>query len=211
MRKNEIYYSENEVMNFQSTKDKHNEEFIYKNIFVCPLNKNDCVNSMDIFDDLLVYGTIMGNVYLCRVDKNNLKPKINNKENNEIVLKVNNNIDKNKEKNDDYSPRIIKKDENNNNKEIPKIPFIKIKQLDKNNYNNNENNILSFNSNSNNNNINTHGNENNIKENNKNEEKKEINIDSKINSSIEDICDYPQITNLISNACENISCIAFDT
>ena len=200
MKKNEIYYSENEVMNSQNTKDKHSEEYTYLNIFICPLNKNDCVNSMDIFDDLLVYGTIMGNVYLCRVDKNNLKSKKGNKEINEILLKVNN-IDKNTEK-------IIKKEENNNNKEIPKIPFIKIKQLDKNIYNKNENNILSYNSN-NYSNINSHDNENNKMENNKNEIKREET--SKINNSIEDACDYPQITSLISNACENISCIAFDT
>ena len=47
----------------------------YKNIFLCPINKHDVVNSMDILDDIIIYGTIMGNVYLCRVDKNNLMPK----------------------------------------------------------------------------------------------------------------------------------------
>ena len=72
MQKNEIYFSENEFMNLQNPKNKtKEEEYIYKNIFLCPLNKNDCVNSMDIFDDILIYGTIMGNVYLCRVDENN--------------------------------------------------------------------------------------------------------------------------------------------
>ena len=48
---------------------------IYQNIFLSLLNKNDCVNSMDIFDDILIYRTIMGIVNLCRVDKNNLKSK----------------------------------------------------------------------------------------------------------------------------------------
>ena len=48
----------------------------YKNIFLCPLNKNDCVNSIDIIDDFILYGTIMGNVYLCRINqKNNFVPK----------------------------------------------------------------------------------------------------------------------------------------
>ena len=47
----------------------------YKNIFLCPINKHDVVNSMDILDDIIINGTIMGNVYLCRVDKNNLMPK----------------------------------------------------------------------------------------------------------------------------------------
>jgi hypothetical protein len=45
---------------------------MYQNIFLCPLNKNDCVNSIDIFDDIILYGTLMGNVYLCRANKNKL-------------------------------------------------------------------------------------------------------------------------------------------
>ena len=65
----------------ENTKSKHE----YKNIYLCPLNKHDIVNSMEILDDIIIYGTIMGNVYLCRINANNLIPKIkkqNNSENN---------------------------------------------------------------------------------------------------------------------------------
>ena len=37
MQKNEIYFSENEFMNLQNPKNKTKEEYIYKNIFLCPL------------------------------------------------------------------------------------------------------------------------------------------------------------------------------
>ena len=55
---------------------------IYKSIFFSPITKLDCVNSMDIYDDLLIYGTIMGNVILCHIDNNYLIPnkKLLNKE-----------------------------------------------------------------------------------------------------------------------------------
>ena len=87
----------------------------YKNIFLCPLNKHDVVNSMDILGDTIIYGTIMGNVYLCRVDKNNLKPEINKRNNTDS-----NTNDKNKEikakNNNDNSSKIscIKLDVNSN-------------------------------------------------------------------------------------------------
>ena len=244
MKKNDIFCSENEIMNNIDSKYKNSEEYIYKNIFLCPLNKNDCINSMDIFDDLLIYGTIMGNVYLCRVDKNNLRPKIMDNENNDKNLNINvlnknetkNDINKNVQKDEQ---KIIKNKDNFKNK-MPKIPNIKLKRLEQNN-NNKENNITP------NNNINTYGNSDIIKENNNEEKEINLKINSKLNDSIkavkeisiirkntkenysphknedlislkkniinntEDIILYPQITNIITNACENISCVAFET
>ena len=47
----------------------------YKNIFLCPLDKHDAVNSLDILDDIVIYGTIMGSMYMCRIDNTNLIPK----------------------------------------------------------------------------------------------------------------------------------------
>ena len=47
----------------------------YNCIFHCPININDCINSIDIYDDKVVFGTIMGDVYLCRVDKKKLNGK----------------------------------------------------------------------------------------------------------------------------------------
>ena len=202
MQKNEIYFSENEFMNLQNPKNKtKEEEYIYKNIFLFFLNKNDCVNSMDIFDDILIYGTIMGNVYLCRVDENNLKIKNNN-----MIPDINNtnpinyNINNIKSLNDKQK---------NNNKDLPKIPPIKLNKFENNNYNKN---IIS----ANNNNINTYGNINNQKEDNDKKNKEEYfspknNDLISIKNENDDTKVYPQITELISNASENISCIAFDT
>ena len=202
MQKNEIYFSENEFMNLQNPKNKtKEEEYIYKNIFLCPLNKNDCVNSMDIFDDILIYGTIMGNVYLCRVDENNLKIKNNN-----MIPDINNTNPINYDINNIKS---LNDKQKNNNKDLPKIPPIKLNKFENNNYNKN---IIS----ANNNNINTYGNINNQKEDNDKKNKEEYfspknNDLISIKNENDDTKVYPQITELISNASENISCIAFDT
>lgn len=78
MKKNDIYKSENVDLNTSKSnriKEKEISKYNYKCIFLCPISKLECVNSMDIYDDLVVYGTIMGNVYLCHIDKNNLYPK----------------------------------------------------------------------------------------------------------------------------------------
>ena len=56
-----------------------------------PINPGDCINSIDIFDDKVVIGNIMGDAYLLRVDENNLDV-VENK--NKILL--NNNIDSEK-------------------------------------------------------------------------------------------------------------------
>ena len=49
----------------------------YQLVFHFPNYKNDCINSIDIFNDKVAIGTIMGYVYLLRVDKNNLDVKKN--------------------------------------------------------------------------------------------------------------------------------------
>ena len=198
-----IYFSENEIMNIPKKIAK--EEYVYKNIFLCPLNKNDCVNSMDIFDDILIYGTIMGNVYLCRVDENNLK--INDK----IVPNKNNSNLKNNSINT-IEDKISNK--NSNKKELPKVPYIKLNKHENNNHS-------QINSSEFNNNTNTYGNINNKKENNEeekdNSKKEELIpisndlISIKYKKEKDDILLYPQVTSLISNASENISCVAFDT
>ena len=150
MKINDIFCSENEFMNNINIKDKQSEEYIYQNIFLCPLNNNDCVNSMDIFDDILIYGTIMGNVYLCRVDKNNLNSKkIINKNsfknlniNNSYKKETKNDIDKNTQI-DEYEIKIKKNSDTIKN-DISKIPNIKLKIIDQNNCTNNNNNKSSL-------------------------------------------------------------------
>ena len=47
----------------------------YELIYHFPLFQNDCINSIDIFNDKVAIGTIMGYVFLLRVDKNNLDVK----------------------------------------------------------------------------------------------------------------------------------------
>ena len=98
MKKKDVNVSEALDINIKaSNKIKYNKtvKYVYKCIFFSPLMKSDCVNSMDIYDDLLIYGTIMGNVVLCHIDKNYLIPnkKLLSKENNDkndINLKSNN-------------------------------------------------------------------------------------------------------------------------
>ena len=63
---NKIITKKNNI--FRNTKKKHK----YKCIFHYPLTQNDCINSIDIIDDKIIIGTIMGDVNLLRVDKNNL-------------------------------------------------------------------------------------------------------------------------------------------
>ena len=240
MKKNDIHCSENEIMNFQN-KDKHPEEYIYKNVFLCPLNKNDCVNSMDVFDDIIIYGTIMGSVYLCRVDENNLKYKRPKQENDEMIINVNDinkkkiNIDSESDKETDKYEKKIKNDKKVN-KDIPKIPSIKLNKLEENIYNNG--NIITLNKNINTYGI-THGENQELKKTNQNDnipnesmktirelpsnniKKKEdhtlhneiFSLKKKTNNveSEEDVLYFPQVTKLILNASENISCVVFDT
>ena len=124
MQNNDINYYENssEVQNEQiiipKVKIKSKKE--YKNIFLSKLDKQDVVTSLDIFDDLIIYGTIMGNAYLCRMNKKQKIKKIkkenifniNNNDNN--INNINNDTDKQeKTKNDDSSKISCIKLENN--------------------------------------------------------------------------------------------------
>ena len=45
---------------------------LYTCILHCPLETNDCVNSIDIFNNFLVYGTIMGNINFCRLEEEDI-------------------------------------------------------------------------------------------------------------------------------------------
>ena len=63
---NKIITKKNNI--FRNTKKKHK----YKCIFHYKLTQNDCINSIDIIDDKIIVGTIMGDENLLRVDKNNL-------------------------------------------------------------------------------------------------------------------------------------------
>ena len=231
--------NENKSKSKSKIKIKHE----YKNIFLCPLNKNDCVNSIDIFDDIILYGTIMGNVYLCRVNQNNLYQDINpdiyksNNINNNNPVELNNSKNTNKNETQ-YDINIKYKIEE---KDTSKISCIK---LNTNNNINNSNNNNQFNGNEtlrtnnednkekvyfisdalpttktgkknlNQNGVNTKQKLLNLIENNFNKsDKSSFEYDSTNKKNINEIdpIPFPQVTQLILNATENVPCVSFDT
>ena len=81
----------------------------YQLVFHFPNYKNDCINSIDIFNDKVAIGTIMGYVYLLRVDKNNLDVKKNINETNNKNLIDNSYSEKNNMISNESSSRRNKK------------------------------------------------------------------------------------------------------
>ena len=244
MKNNDIFFDENIKYNENKLnvkiKSNSNNNNKYQNIFLCPLNKNDCVNSIDIYDDIILYGTIMGNVYLCRVNQNNLfmnkKQDLSNNKN--ISLEINNSKISNK--NDvQYEMKLKYKFDDKDTSKISCIKLNTNNNLDNNSINNIQNNgseTLRTNNNDNNNNNNEKlfyddsdiMPSNNALKNIKNQKKKLINInilENKNNKSDKSIIEkesivkigsnesipFPQITQLILNATENVPCVSFDT
>ena len=59
----------------------------YTCIFHCPITINDCINSIDLREDKVIFGTIMGDAYLCRIDEElKLYPKQKNNLNDKIII-----------------------------------------------------------------------------------------------------------------------------
>ena len=227
MKNNDIYFDEIPNVNENKLKIKSNSilKKEYKNIFLCPLNKNDCVNSIDIYDDIVLYGTIMGNVYLCRVNQNNLyqnknddkrsnnkeinNSKLSNKESSKIsCIKLNTNNNFNSSNNNNYvqygneTLRTNKEDKKEDKKEEEYfesdiIPTTKSAYINARKQEILTKPILL-----------------NIKENqnqNNNKLEKSIKNNSAIKSNTEEIIPFPQVTQLILNANENVPCVSFDT
>ena len=69
--KNEAILKDKYLLNLVESNINNNTQ--YKCILFSPLNLNDCVNSIDIFDNYIVYGTIMGDVYIFIIDDENNK------------------------------------------------------------------------------------------------------------------------------------------
>lgn len=206
-----------------------NQKKEYKNIFLCPKNKHDIVNSIDILDDIIIYGTIMGNVYLCRVDENNLMPKPKKKNLTDLDF-----FDKVKEEKikkiiDDSSKiSCIKLDMNSNerssssNKSIYKINKNEIKKDKSKNFYNSDimpttRNIYSKFKNIE---LNTRKkllNKHFLQNRNSHSEKSIFDKSSIIsqtnnsNNSNKTKVPLPQIVQLVSNANENIPCLSIDT
>ena len=66
-------YNNNESKSRLNANNESSSKYELK--FHFPLFKNDCINSIDIFNDKVAIGTIMGYVFLLRVDENNLDVK----------------------------------------------------------------------------------------------------------------------------------------
>ena len=104
---------------------------MYKCIFNYEISLNDCINSIDLIDDKVVFGTIMGDVILCRLDENNLLIK-NSKNNslnnyNSYNSSKNNHLSKENSKNN-IDSNINEEITEDNNKQISCIelkPFNK--------------------------------------------------------------------------------------
>ena len=104
---------------------------MYKCIFNYEISLNDCINSIDLIDDKVVFGTIMGDVILCRLDENNLLIK-NSKKNslnnyNSYNSSKNNHLSKENSKNN-IDSNINEEITEDNNKQISCIelkPFNK--------------------------------------------------------------------------------------
>ena len=228
----------NKKINILRINEKPKHE--YKSIYLCPLNKHDAVNSMEILDDYIIYGTIMGNVYLCRINTNN---------SNNIIKKTikqnildNNNDNKNELKNKEIKNKnidsskisCIKLDINSNNKSNSnnesnnnfnkiEIKTNKDKIRDKNFY---DSDIMPTTKSIFNKFANSEVNTkrkflNKIIMNQKNSQSEQNIINQNQNISLisksknsklsEDLIPNPEIIQLITNANENIPCLSFDT
>ena len=241
MKNNDKYFDEilvnkeNKIMNSLVNSNAKKE---YKNIFLCPLKKHDAINCMDMLDDFIIYGTIMGNAYLCRVDKKNLIPTLQKEYLNDLNLsnmdnskisKKNATIDEIKAKNKiDDSSKIscikldsgnIKNTSNINNK-LNKIDILK---KDKNNKMFYDSDIIpttrSIYNKIKNHEANTKRkllNKNILHNKNNQSDLSIINQNSLISQSqnsdfSNNLIPFPQVTQIITNASENIPCLSFDT
>ena len=125
MKKNNEMYKKKAKMRNNLLQKK--EEYIC--IFHCPITVNDCINSIDLKEDKVIIGTLMGDVYLCRVDES----KLNVIQTNKIVippLNIGNILQG--QKDDDSNLQLNNKLNNklsDNNEEIKEIKFPKITQI----------------------------------------------------------------------------------
>ena len=93
----------------------------FKCILQCPFERNDSINSIDIYNNKIIYGTLMGDVYLC-----NIEDELNNFQNRTIenyniykAFKTSSNIFNNKNKiekninNEENFEKYLNRKENN--------------------------------------------------------------------------------------------------
>ena len=193
-------YSKKDSILIPLNKNEINKKIIECLLF-CKTHTNDSVNSLDIFDNLVAFGTLMGNLYLCRIKnnkyfsfemlqneeniKNKKKEKLSNTNHTNSEIELNNRY---KEKNIELIEENENEDSNRSEKSLKKKINIKNKSNDK----KNNNNIL----------LNEEQNKNSIitDKSNKN------NLDNNSQNKYE----FPEISHLIKMASENIQCVSFE-
>ena len=127
-KKGKIKLNSDEKKNKNNIREKSSN---YKCILHCPLKPNDCINSIDIFNNFIAYGTIMGEVILCRLDEeiitiNNANTNNNNKCLNELnQTDVQVSINKDIIEKDENIKEIILNINNNENDKLNKENLIK--------------------------------------------------------------------------------------
>ena len=159
---NAIYINRTKI----KKKPLNKKNITFKCIFHCPINLNDCINSIDLFEDKVVFGTLMGDVFLCRVDENKLNgrtfPKIPTKKDNK-----NTSLSLNKSQSIENDESNIKLNNNNANNKCDCIK-LSIENNNENDYNSDDNynnNVKIFNKKKKNSNLRNNGNNNNNNEN----------------------------------------------
>ena len=196
MKTNNAIYNINRTKIKKTLKNKMKE---YHCLFHCPININDCINSIDIINDKVVFGTLMGDVYLCRVDSKKLNV---NRKKKEIQKKTNNNENSkssgssvNKTENIENDESNIKLNNNNNNN---KCDCIKLsvendnRNFDENNDMDDNDNVKIFNKKNKNINNSIRINVNNDNENNR---KKNDNLENKNFTNEENVDDEDENSN----------------
>ena len=119
----------------------------YTCVFHCSKNENDCINSIDIFDDKVVFGTLMGDVFLCRVDKNNLYGSNNNFIESQTLLSLNRTNMENISDRSNIKDKLNNTDDNNIENNKDECACIKLKVSSKNDIddiNTNKNNLINM-------------------------------------------------------------------
>ena len=181
-------------------KNEINKKIIECLLF-CKTHTNDSVNSLDIFDNLVAFGTLMGNLYLCRIKnnkyfsfqmlqneeniKNKKKEKLSNTNHTNSEIELNNRY---KEKNIELIEENENEDSNRSEKSLKKKINIKNKSNDK------KNNIdILLNEEQNKNSIIT-------------DKSNKNNLDNNSQNKYE----FPEISHLIKMASENIQCVSFE-
>ena len=118
---------------FNNIKNETKNKKIYKCVFHNPLLNNDITSAIDIDNNYLVYGTIMGDVNFCIIDEFYFYKRNNSNDSNRTNANITIDDEIKKNKNDIKEIKLIKNNEYiTKNKFKYKSPFKHIKKMNKN-------------------------------------------------------------------------------